>query len=40
MFLTQQYAFGSGSIGLNVLSIAEAKTSLGFTQAVALGHHV
>jgi formate/nitrite transporter len=37
MFYTKQYSFGSGSIGLNVLSIAEGKTSLGFVQAVALG---
>jgi formate/nitrite transporter len=37
MFYTKQYAFGSGSIGLNVLNIAEAKTSLEFVQAVALG---
>ncbi len=37
MFFTKQYSFGSGAIGLNVLNIAEGKTSLGFTQAVALG---
>jgi formate transporter FocA len=32
-----QYAFGAGSIGLNALAIAEAKCSLGFVQAFALG---
>lgn len=37
MFYTQQYTFGSGGVGLNILSIGEAKTGLGFVQAVALG---
>ncbi len=37
MFLTKQYTFGSGAIGLNVLNIGEAKTNLGFVQAIALG---
>jgi formate transporter FocA len=32
-----QYAFGVGSIGSNALAIAEAKCSLGFVQAFALG---
>jgi formate/nitrite transporter len=29
--------FGSGAIGLNMLNIGEAKSSLGFVQAIALG---
>jgi formate/nitrite transporter len=37
VFLSGQYTFGSGAIGLNVLAIGEAKTSLGFVQAIALG---
>ncbi|MEJ5201244.1 MAG: formate transporter FocA [Anaerolineales bacterium] len=37
MFFTKQYMFGSGAIGLNVLSIGEAKTNLEFGQAIALG---
>ncbi len=37
VFLSKQYTFGSGAIGLNVLAIGEAKTSLGFVQAIALG---
>ncbi len=37
IFLGRQYEFGGGSIGLNMLNIGEAKTSLGFLQAVALG---
>jgi len=37
MFLTAQYSFGGGAVGLAALSTAEAKTSLGFVQAVALG---
>lgn len=37
MFLTGQYRFASGAIGLNALSIANAKCSLGFLQAIALG---
>lgn len=37
MFFTKQYMFGSGAIGLNILNIGEAKTSLGFIQAIALG---
>jgi formate/nitrite transporter len=37
VFLSKQYTFGGGAIGLNVLSIGEAKTSLDFVQAVALG---
>jgi|YNPNPStandDraft_1061719.scaffolds.fasta_scaffold45304_1 formate/nitrite transporter len=37
MYLTGQFSFGSGSVGLNALNIAHAKCSLGFGQAVALG---
>jgi formate/nitrite transporter len=37
MFLTAQYTFGSGAVGAAALTTAEAKTSLGFVQAVALG---
>ena len=37
MFLTKQYTFGGGAIGLNVLGIANSKTGLDFVQAVALG---
>jgi len=37
MFLSGQYAFGSGAIGLNILNIADAKTNLGFVQAIVLG---
>jgi len=37
MFLSKQYSFGSGAIGLTVLNIGESKTNLGFIQAVALG---
>jgi formate/nitrite transporter len=37
MFLTKQYMFGSGAIGLNALNTGEAKTSLDFVQAVSLG---
>ena len=37
MFLSEQYAFGSGDIGLNILNIADAKTNLGFVQAIVLG---
>jgi formate transporter FocA len=32
-----QYAFGAGSVGSNALAIANAKCSLGFVQAFALG---
>lgn len=37
VFLGKQYTFGSGAIGLTALNIGEAKTSLAFIQAVALG---
>jgi formate/nitrite transporter len=37
MILTDQHTFGGGAIGREVLSIAVAKTDLGFVQALALG---
>ncbi|MFL6975701.1 MAG: formate/nitrite transporter family protein [Xanthobacteraceae bacterium] len=37
MFLTTQYTFGHGSVGLAALSMANGKTSLAFVPAVALG---
>jgi formate transporter len=37
MFLSRQYTFGGGSIGLAALNTGEAKTALGFAQAVVLG---
>ena len=37
MFYSLQYASGTGTIGAKALSIAEAKCSLGFVQAVVLG---
>ncbi|MCB9743221.1 MAG: formate transporter FocA [Alphaproteobacteria bacterium] len=37
VLLTGQHRFDGGQVGLTALRIAEAKCSLGFTQAVALG---
>lgn len=37
MLFTLQYTFGGGAVGLNALTIASAKCSLGFVQAIALG---
>lgn len=37
LFLSGQYTFGSGAVGLNILTIASAKTSLYFVQAIVLG---
>ncbi len=37
MFVSAQYTFGGGAIGVNALGIANAKCGLGFFQAVALG---
>ncbi len=37
VFLSGQYLFGNGAVGLNALNIANAKVSLGFTQAIFLG---
>ena len=37
LFVGQQYEFGGGAVGVQALSIAAAKTDLGFVQAIALG---
>jgi formate/nitrite transporter len=37
VFLSKQYTFGNGVTGLTMLNIGEAKTGLGFLQAIALG---
>ena len=37
MLLSGQYTFGDGAVGLNALSIAEAKVGYGFVQAIFLG---
>ena len=37
VYVSGQYEFGDGAVGQTALSIAAAKTSLGFVQAVALG---
>ena len=37
MLASEQYTFANGAVGATALSIAAAKTSLGFGQAVALG---
>ncbi len=37
MFLSRQYTFGAGSIGLAALNTGEAKTALAFPQAIVLG---
>ena len=37
MFVSRQYSFGNGAIGLNALSIANGKCGLDFVQAIALG---
>lgn len=37
MFVTRQYTFAGGAVGANALAVAEAKSSLGFSQALALG---
>lgn len=37
MFFSKQYTFAAGNLGLNILNIAEGKTSFGFFQAVVLG---
>ena len=37
MYLTGQFAFGSGSVGLAALATADSKTKLDFIQAIALG---
>jgi formate/nitrite transporter len=37
VFLSGQYTFAGGSVGLNAVAIADAKCGLGFVQAIALG---
>lgn len=37
MFLSKQYLFGNGTLGLNALTVANTKTGLGFVQAFVLG---
>jgi formate transporter FocA len=37
MFATSEYTFGTGAVGANILAIGEAKTNLGFVQAIMLG---
>jgi formate transporter FocA len=37
MYLTRQYTFGSGAVGITALTVANMKCSLGFVQAIALG---
>jgi formate/nitrite transporter len=37
VFLAKQYTFDGGQVGVTALSIASAKTSLGFGQAIVLG---
>ncbi len=37
VFLSKQYTFGSGAVGLTALNTANSKVALGFVQAIALG---
>ena len=37
IFLSGQFTFGSGAVGINALNIANAKVNLGFGQAIVLG---
>ena len=37
IYLSGQFAFGQGAVGLQALTIANAKVGLGFTQAIVLG---
>lgn len=37
VFLSGQYSFADGGVGLNAVAIANAKCGLGFIQAIALG---
>ena len=37
VYVARQYEFGGGAVGQTALSIAAAKTDLGFVQAIALG---
>ncbi len=37
VFVSKQYTFGGGAVGLNALNTANSKTGLDFVQAIALG---
>ena len=37
LFLSKQYTFGAGTVGLTALNIAKSKCELGFSQALVLG---
>ncbi len=37
LFLSKQFTFGSGAVGLTALNIAKSKVEIGFLQAIALG---
>ena len=37
LFVSRQYTFGGGAVGVTALSIANSKVHLGFVQAIALG---
>jgi formate transporter len=37
VYLSKQYTFGGGSVGVTALTVASTKTSLGFGQAIVLG---
>jgi formate/nitrite transporter len=37
MYISSQYDFGKGTVGINILNTAAAKCQLGFVQAIALG---
>jgi formate transporter len=37
IFISKQWMFSSGAVGLNALNIAKSKVELGFMQAIALG---
>ena len=37
VFLSKQYTFGNGAVGLSMLNIATSKVHLGFVQALVLG---
>ncbi len=37
MYISSQYDFGKGTVGINILNTAAAKCQLGFIQAIALG---
>jgi formate/nitrite transporter len=37
VFLSKQYTFGGGQVGVTALTVASTKTSYGFGQAIALG---